>query len=119
MRIDRQWSPDDRRPDEPWAPLKSRRRLIALAAEFWQALLDHPAVSPFTEPDDFVFATRSGAKVDAWNMLCWFKEAAVAARVTRRVWLHQLRHTAGTRAAEYGMSALQIWALLGHAVADW
>jgi integrase len=41
-----------------------------------------------------------------------------ASFVTRRVWLHQLRHTAGTRAAELGLSALEIAAILGHAQAS-
>jgi integrase len=46
------------------------------------------------------------------------KDAAVAAKVTRRVWLHQLRHTAGTRAAELGLSSLEVAAILGHAQAS-
>ena len=44
--------------------------------------------------------------------------AAVAAKITRRVWIHQLRHTAGTRAAELGLSALEVAAMLGHAQAS-
>jgi integrase len=51
-------------------------------------------------------------------MLRWWKDAAKAAKVTRRVWLHQLRHTAGTRAAEMGLSALEVAAILGHARAS-
>jgi integrase len=34
------------------------------------------------------------------------------------VWIHQLRHTAGTRAAEMGLSALEVAAMLGHAQAS-
>jgi site-specific recombinase XerD len=51
-------------------------------------------------------------------MLRWFKDAAEKAKITRRVWIYQLRHTAGTRAAELGMSALEVAALLGHAQAS-
>jgi integrase len=62
--------------------------------------------------------------VDGWarawdsNMLRWWKKAAVDAKVTKRVWLHQLRHTTRTSAAELGMSSLEIAAVLGHAQAS-
>jgi integrase len=112
LRLDRQWSPDG------WAPLKSRKRTDALPAELWQALLAHQAATPYNATDDFVFASRTGRKIDGRNMLRWFKDAAEKAKITRRVWIHQLRHTAGTRAAELGMSALEVAALLGHAQAS-
>jgi integrase len=112
LRLDRQWTPDG------WAPLKSRKRTHALPAELWQALLSHQAESPYDDADDFVFASRMGRKVDGRNMLRWFKEAAKTAKITRRVYVYQLRHTAGTRAAELGLSALEVAALLGHAQAS-
>jgi integrase len=109
LRIDRQHGPDG------WVPLKSRKRVHALPAELWQPLLDHKGATPYDAPDDFVFATSTGSAIDGRNMLRWFKAAATAAGITRRVWIHQLRHTAGTRAAEAGCSALEVAALLGHA----
>jgi integrase len=109
LRIDRQHGPDG------WVPLKSRKRTHALPAELWQALLDHHAASPYDTPGDFVFATNTGSPIDGRNMLRWFKDAAEKAGITRNVWIHQLRHTAGTRAAEVGMTALEVAALLGHA----
>jgi integrase len=112
LRIDRQHGPDG------WAPLKSRKRVHALPAELWQALLDHQAASPYGAPSDFVFATNSGSAIDGRNMLRWFKDTATKAGVTRNVWIHQLRHTAGTRAAEVGLTALEVAALLGHAQAS-
>ena len=51
-------------------------------------------------------------------MLRWFKDAAVAVGIERTVWIHLLRHTAGTRAAELGLTALEVAALLGHAQAS-
>lgn len=111
VRIDRQWSRGG------WAPLKSRRRLHALPAELWQPLLDHHAETPYSAPEDFVFATATGKPIDGRNMLRWFKDTAHAAEVERPVWIHLLRHTAGTRAAEIGLSALEVAALLGHAQA--
>jgi integrase len=112
LRLDRQWTPDG------WAPLKSRKRTHAMPAELWQPLLDHHAASPYNAPDDFVFASRTGRKIDGRNMARWFKTAAISAGVTRRVYPHQLRHTAGTRAAELGLSSLEVAALLGHAQAS-
>lgn len=112
LRIDRQHGPDG------WAPLKSRKRTHALPAELWQPLLDHHTLSPYNVPDDFVFATSTGSPIDGRNALRWFKEAAERAGITRRVWIHQLRHTAGTRAAEVGLTALEVAAMLGHAQAS-
>jgi integrase len=112
LRIDRQHGPDG------WAPLKSRKRTHALPAELWQPLLDHHTLSPYNAPDDFVFATSTGSPIDGRNALRWFKEAAERAGITRRVWIHQLRHTAGTRAAEVGLTALEVAAMLGHAQAS-
>jgi len=93
-------------------------RTHALPAELWQALQAHQEASPYNDPDDCVFASRTGRKVDGRNMLRWFKDAATAAKITRRVSVHQLRHTAGTRAAEMGLSALEVAAMLGHAQAS-
>jgi integrase len=112
LTLDRQWSPTG------WAPLKSRKRIHAMPAELWQALAAHRATSPYIASDDFVFATATGKPIDGGNMLKWWKDAATKAKVTRRVWLHQLRHTAGTRAAEMGLSALEVAAILGHAQAS-
>jgi integrase/recombinase XerD len=84
----------------------------------WQALQAHQVASPYNDADDFVFASGTGRKIDGRNMLRWFKDAAKAAKITRRVWIHQLRHTAGTRAAEMGLSALEVAAMLGHAQAS-
>jgi integrase len=112
LRLDRQWTPDG------WAPLKSRKRTHALPAELWQALQAHQTASPYNDADDFVFSSRTGRKIDGRNVLRWFKDAASAAKITRRVWIHQLRHTAGTRAAEMGLSALEVAAMLGHAQAS-
>jgi integrase len=86
------------------SPLKSRKRFHAMPSELWQALDAHRATSPYIASDDFVFGTSTGKPIDGGNMLKWWKDAAKAAKVTRRVWLHQLRHTAGTRAAELGLS---------------
>ena len=72
---------------------------------------------PYNAPEDFVFATVTGGPIDGSNMLKWFKKAALDAGITRRVWIHQMRHTAGTRAAELGLSSLQVAAILGHAQA--
>ena len=81
-------------------------------------MLDHHTLSPYNAPDDFVFATSTGSPIDGRNALRWFEDAAVKAGITRRVWIHQLRHTAGTRAAEVGLTALEIAAMLGHAQAS-
>jgi integrase len=112
LTLDRQWTPDG------WAPLKSRKRIAAMPAELWQALSAHHAETPYCASDDFVFATATGNPIDGSNMLRWVKDAAKAAKITRRVWIHQLRHTAGTRAAELGMTALEVAAILGHAQAS-
>jgi integrase len=98
--------------------IESRKRTHALPAELWQPLLDHHTLSPYNVPDDFVFATSTGSPIDGRNALRWFKEAAERAGITRRVWIHQLRHTAGTRAAEVGLTALEVAAMLGHAQAS-
>jgi hypothetical protein len=90
----------------------------ASQSELWQPLLDHHVLSPYNAPEDFVFATSSGSPIDGRNALRWFKDAAKAAGITRRVWIHQLRHTAGTRAAEVGLTALEVAAMLGHAQAS-
>ena len=110
--IDRQWT------SAGWAPLKSRTRRCAMPAELWQALLDHKARAAYAEPTDFVFSSATGRPIDGSNMLRWFKQAAKDAGITRKVWLHQLRHTAGTRAAELGLSSLEVAAILGHAHAS-
>jgi integrase len=112
LRVERQWTADG------WAPLKSRKRVHAMPAELWQALLDHRGRSAYVASTDFVFATSTGRPIDGSNMLRWFKLAARAAGITRSVWVHQLRHTAGTRAAELGLSALEVAAMLGHAQAS-
>jgi integrase len=112
LRLDRQGTPDG------WAPLKSRKRTHAMPAELWQPLLEHFEATQYDAPEDFVFASRTGRKVDGRNMARWFRAAAVSAGVERRVYPHLLRHTAGTRAAELGLSALEVAAMLGHAQAS-
>jgi integrase len=88
-----------------------------MPAELWQALNDHRERSAYTAPTDFVFATVTGRPIGGSNMLKWFKKAAKDAGITSRVWIHQLRHTAGTRAAELGLSSLEVSAILGHSQA--
>jgi integrase len=85
--------------------------------ELWQALPAYKAATPYNAPEDFVFTTATGKPIDGSNMLKWFKKAATDAGITRRVWIHQMRHTAGTRAAELGLSSLEVAAILGHAQA--
>jgi integrase len=87
-----------------------------MPAELWQALNDHRERSAYTAPTDFVFATVTGRPIGGSNMLKWFKKAAKDAGITSRVWIHQLRHTAGTRAAD-GLSSLEVSAILGHSQA--
>jgi integrase len=87
-------------------------------AELWQALGAHRATSPYNAPDDFIFATATDRPIDGNVMLRRFKAAAAAAGITKRVWLRQLRHTAGTRAAKEGLTSLEVAALLGHAQAS-
>jgi integrase len=114
LRLDRQWAGAD-----GWQPLKSRKRTHALPAELWQALALHRAGSPYNASEDFVFATKTGSKIDGRNMARWFKDAAEKkAKIKRNVHPHLLRHTAGTRAAELGLSSLEVAALLGHAQAS-
>ena len=112
LRLDRQWSPDG------WQPLKSRKRTHALPAELWQALTLHQASTPYNASEDFVFATKTGSKIDGRNMGGWFKAAAERVWIDQRVYPHMPPHTAGTRAAEMGMSTLEVAALLGHAQAS-
>jgi integrase len=64
-----------------------------------------------------VFATSTGP-IDGRNALWWFKDATEAAGITRRMWIHQLRHTAGTRAAKVELTALEVAAMLGRAQAS-
>jgi integrase len=68
---------------------------------------------------DHRLTPRSGRSASTRRWLrCSPKKAATDAKITRRVWLHQLRHTAGTRAAEMGLSSLEVAAILGHAQAS-
>jgi integrase len=97
---------------------RAARRTHALPAEQWQALLAHQAESPYDDADDFVFASCTSREIDGRNILRWFKDAAKAAGVTQRGYVHPLRHTAGTRAAELGLSALEVAAMLGHGQAS-
>jgi site-specific recombinase XerD len=86
--------------------------------KLWQALIRHRETVVYNDPDDFVFATTSGRPIDGSNILKWFKQAAREAGIERPVWVHMLRHTLGTRAAERGLTALELAALLGHAQAS-
>jgi hypothetical protein len=99
----------------PWDPVHREHRLVCNApSPPGRRRVNHVAHLPEPVP----LGVSSEVKVDWRNMLRWFKDTATAAGITRKVWIHQLRHTAGTRAAEVGMSALEVAALLGHAQAS-
>jgi integrase len=96
---------------------KTRRstRSIPLAPELADALLALRATSPWTRPDDLVFAhPEHGGVLPKANIARRFRAALRAAGIDESHRFHDLRHTFGTRmaASNVPMRTLQEW--MGH-----
>jgi integrase len=95
---------------------KSRRssRSVPLADRLAAALDKHYKASAYQADEDLVFPhPQTGNPIDGSKLLKDFKAALIAAKV-RKLRLHDLRHTFGTRMAAAGvpMRTLQEW--MGH-----
>lgn len=96
---------------------KTRRstRSIPLAPELATALIALRSISPWTRPDDLVFAhPEHGGVLPKANIARRFRAALRAAGIDESHRFHDLRHTFGTRmaAANIPMRTLQEW--MGH-----
>jgi integrase len=67
------------------------------------------------KPDDYVFTTGEGAPLERSNMLHRVWAPATAAAGLTGLRFHDLRHTAGTLAAQTGATTKELMARLGHA----
>lgn len=73
-------------------------------------------MSPWTAPDDPVFATQStGRPMARAGIMDRYREALVAAGLPRSFSFHDLRHTFGTTMARAGVPVGTIQAWMGHA----
>lgn len=91
------------------------RRTIGLTPEAMRRLVKRRSESDYADPDDFVFATRTGTALNPHNWRAQvFSKAAERAGVP---WAtpHKLRHGLASLMASKGLSASEIAAHLGHA----
>jgi integrase len=98
------------------SPKGKRRRSVPLAPTAATALLALRAVSPWTRPDDPVFACAStGEPMARTRLMARYREALTAAGLARGFSFHDLRHTFGTTMARAGVPVATIQAWIGHA----
>lgn len=92
---------------------KAGRRTVAIPAELANILDDHLATYVGPEPDAVVFTGDKGAPITTQHWSHRFRAAADAAGADG-LHFHDLRHFAGTLAAETGASTRELMARLGH-----
>jgi integrase len=98
------------------SPKGKRRRPVPLAPPAAEALLELRAVSPWTAPDDPVFAApASGRPMGLTKLMERYREALAAAGLAVGFSFHDLRHTFGTNMARAGVPATTIQGWMGHA----
>lgn len=95
---------------------KSRagRRSVALPAVLVDELVTHLAASPTSDSAAYVFTSSAGLPLDATNFRnrVWVPATRTAGLEGFR--FHDLRHTAGTLAAQTGATTKELMARLGH-----
>jgi integrase len=84
---------------------KFRNRLIPFPDDEIRSMLNR---RKFTANSEYVFASRSGRKLDGSNLLRWMS-------TNTDYTVHDLRHTYITRAAQAGVNPRVLQALTGHA----
>jgi integrase len=98
------------------SPKGKRRRSVPLAPTAAQALRALHEKSPWTGPDDAVFATpSSGNPIARTELMRRYRQALVAAGLDPLFSFHDLRHTFGTTMARQGVPVGTIQAWMGHA----
>ncbi|HWV85039.1 MAG TPA: tyrosine-type recombinase/integrase [Capillimicrobium sp.] len=98
------------------SPKGKRRRSVPLAPTAAQALLDLRAASPWTRPEDPVFATPStGQPMHRTGLMDRYRKALAVADLDPGFSFHDLRHTFGTTMARQGVPVGTIQAWMGHA----
>ena len=98
------------------SPKGKRRRSVPLAPTAAQVLLELRSASPWTAPDDPVFATPStGNPMARTDLMERYRKSLVAAGLRADFDFHDLRHTFGTTMARAGKDVRTIQAWMGHA----
>ena len=90
------------------------RRTVPLPATVVSALRHHRMASRYSGPDDYVFASTAGTRINPRNALRWWHDLTERAGVGRRRF-HASRHTAATLMLNAGVPLEVVSATLGHA----
>lgn len=91
------------------------RRTVALPTPVVAALVRQLTDYTGDDPDDYVFITSAGHPLDRHNFRPRVWVPAVEAAGLDGLRMHDLRHTAGTLAAQTGATTKELMARLGHA----
>jgi integrase len=89
-------------------------RSVALPRVLTEELRQHLAVFGNPEPRDYVFTSEEGEPIDRSNFGNRVWRPATRAAGVAGLRFHDLRHTAGTLAAQTGASTTELMARLGH-----
>jgi integrase len=109
--------------DEPakLKPLETRagEQWIELAPELSRELAKHSLASSFSQEDDFVFTTATGAPMHFRNVFARGLDeaadrAALNAEGVQKLWFHDLRHAAITHVIRSGGDPAQVSRFAGH-----
>jgi integrase len=90
------------------------RRTVPLPPTVVSALRHHRIASRYSGPDDYVFASTTGTRINPRNALRWWHGLTERAGVGRRRF-HASRHTAATLMLNAGVPLEVVSATLGHA----
>ncbi len=90
------------------------RRRVPLPATVAAARRVHRVASRYSGPDDYVFASKTGTRINPRNALRWWHDLTERAGVGRRRF-HASRHTAATLMLNAGVPLEVVSATLGHA----
>jgi integrase len=93
-------------------------RTVTLPEFLRDELAEHLATYSQPGPGGLVFVNNDGRPLSRHAVQQAFKKAARAAGVDERAHFHDLRHTAGTMAAQTGASLPEVMNRLGHASKD-
>ena len=91
------------------------RRTVALPTPVVAELERHLATYTGPDADDYVFTGDRGAPLDRNNFRARVWQPATKAAGLDGLRMHDLRHTAGTLAAQTGATTKELMARLGHA----
>jgi integrase len=90
-------------------------RQIALDPGFVKFLTGHKLRSTFSQPDDFVFASKTRGPLSHRNVQRRaFEPARDLAQIPKHVTFHDLRHAAASRLIDAGLSPVTVASVLGH-----